>query len=105
MLISNKEPTLTTLSGEKIQNLLWEEGLDFDYVTTEEGYQSIHINCGSQAVRLEHLWADEDDWIMDIGDVVLSHINNGNVIAVFHSSSSTEEELVAELQEHYEKLI
>ncbi len=97
---------MTTLSGEKIQNLLWDEGLDFQYTTTPEDYEAIHIACGSFSIRLEHLWPVDGDWILDVGDVVLTHVSNDTNLgfAVFYSSASTEEELVREIVWHYEKL-
>lgn len=97
---------MTTLSGEKIQNLLWTEGLDFQYATTTEGYEAIHIACGSYSLQLEHLWPEEEDWILDVGDVVLTHVSNDTnlSLAVFYSAASTEEELVQEIVGHYEKL-
>ena len=97
---------MTTLSGEKIQNLLWTEGLDFQYATTPEGYEAIHIACGSYSIRLEHLWPEVDGWILDVGDVVLTHVSNetDTSIGVFYSSASSEDELVQEIIEHYEKL-
>lgn len=95
---------MTTLSGEKIQNLLWEEGLDFVYVTTEDNYEAIHINCGPQQLRLEHLWPEEDGWILDVGDIVLSLITNGKVSEVFYSPADSEESLILEIRDLYEKL-
>lgn len=96
---------MSTLSGEKIQNLLWAEGLDFQYATTDEDYEALHIACGSRSLRLEHLWPEENDWILDVGDVVLSHIHDNKIEGVFFSSAETEEELVQEIVGHYEKLI
>lgn len=95
---------MTTLSGEKIQNLLWEEGLDFEYTTTEDDYEAIHINCGSQQLRLEHLWPEEDGWILDVGDIVLSLFTNGKVSEVFYSPADSEESLILEIRDLYEKL-
>lgn len=96
---------MTSLSGDKIQELLWAEGLDFTYTTTEDGFQALDIPCGIDVIRLERLWTEEEDeWFLDEGDIRFTHFRNGEVDSQTYSNASSEVELVSELTSFHDEI-
>lgn len=96
---------MTTLSGDRIQELLWIEGMDFQYVTTDDDYNAIHITCGDRWLRLERLWGEEasEGWVLDIGDIIISLVDEGEVTMLTDSSADTEDDLVLELRGYFDQ--
>lgn len=95
---------MSTLSGEKVQEFLFEEGLDFAYSMTANGDGAIDVVFGNRAIRIEKIWYIDKDWVMDIGDIDVSIVDDGNVEWVGSwDHVTTERELVAGVVELVER--
>lgn len=98
--------TTKSLSGSRIQELLWEASLDFQYSNTAEGFNEIIIPSGLGWLSIGKLWPEEDDdgWVIDIGDIAIGIYDGTDLQNLSNSSATTEEELVAEVSGFFERL-
>ena len=96
---------MTSLSGDKIQELLWAEGLDFTYTQTVDNFSAMEIPCGIDVIRLERLWTEDgEEWFLDDGDVFITHYRDHAVSSQTYSNATTEEDLVEELLALHEEI-
>lgn len=88
-----------TLSGEKIEQLLWKQGFDFKHKELR-GIDCLEIQAGEVEVVLSELWVGDSDWHVDTGLVVLDKVFEDDYIDTEYPSAETEEDLVAAITEY-----
>lgn len=87
------------LDGEHIEDLLWENGLDFEFMTIN-GVDTMLINFGSTYLGIESVWNDTDEnpgWFFDVNDITFKTGSPGTMGIFGSSDATTGEELVQEI--------
>lgn len=86
------------LDGERIENLLWENGLDFEFVLVD-GVNTLGIFSGGSQLCVETVWAEEDSngWFFDKNDITFRTGPLSNLELYGTSAADSEEELIEEI--------
>ena len=88
------------LSGEKIEELLWEAGCEVSHDGGLEEVSPIQVTVGDTKVIISEAWFEEGEWFADSQTLVLEKLVEGEKVDEDLEIFSTEEELV----EHILKL-
>jgi hypothetical protein len=56
---------MATLSGEVIERMLWEGGIDFSHLETDEFGHGIEMVLVGRKVYLWDIWFEGEDWFVD----------------------------------------
>ena len=85
---------MTDLNGERIEELLWEAGLDFHHTTEYDGVSSIEILVGESKVVVSESWAEEDKWYLDTDTALMEKYCEGVIVDSDFEPIKSEEDLV-----------
>ena len=85
---------MSTIDGNVVEKILWQEGFDFSLSTDQESEHTI-LKISGTNVDIGLIWPDEDGWAFEVGDIYL--YNNGELYTSL--SSETPEDLVEEILE------
>jgi hypothetical protein len=91
---------LSELSGEKIEELLWEAGCEVSHDGGLEEISPIQVTVGDTKVIISEAWFEEGNWFADTDTLVLEKLVDGEKVDEDIDIVDTEEELV----EHILKL-
>lgn len=69
---------MAVLNGDKIEKLLWENGLDFYHRDGIDDYTDIDITVGDYHVRIGETWIEEDDWHLDTDTMAMARYGYGS---------------------------
>lgn len=85
---------MATLNGEKIEELLWEQGIDFEH--TEEGADvpAIQLTVGDKLVTVGETYVDQDGWHIDTDDLEIVRHDSDRFRGVDGSDIEDENALV-----------
>lgn len=56
---------MSTLNGEVIEKLLWENGLDFFHYQNPQGIPGIEIYSAEGNIFVTETFVEDDDWFID----------------------------------------
>jgi hypothetical protein len=56
---------MSTLNGERIEELLWEQGLDYEHKLNDSHIPVIEVYVGRQVVVVGEIEADDGTWVID----------------------------------------
>jgi hypothetical protein len=85
---------MSELSGEKIEELLWEAGCEVEHSGGMEEISPIKVTVGDIIVIISEAWFEEGDWFADTDTLVLEKIIDGEKVDEDLEVFDTEEELV-----------
>jgi hypothetical protein len=85
---------LSELSGEKIEELLWEAGCEVSHDGGLEEISPIKVTVGDTVVVISEAWFEEGQWFADTDTLVLEKLVYGEKVDEDLDVFSTEEELV-----------
>jgi hypothetical protein len=85
---------MSELSGEKIEELLWEAGCEVQHDGGIEEISPIKVTVGDTTVLISEAWFEDGEWFADTDTLVLERIEYGELVAEDLTVFSTEEELV-----------
>lgn len=71
---------MPTLNGEQIEDLLWENGLDFQHVLDEDDTASIEVYVGEYTIEISETWMEEGEWFLEGDTAVLVKIFAGETV-------------------------
>lgn len=91
---------MSELSGEKIEELLWEAGCEVSHDGGLYDISPIEVTVGDTKVIISEAWFEEGKWFADSETLVLEKLVDGEKVDEDLEVLSTEEELV----EHILKL-
>lgn len=93
------------LDGEQFENLLWEEGLDFEFMRID-GVNSVVIPRGGSYLSIETVWTDPEasGWFFDVGDILFRSGTLSDLEFYGSSDADTELELVTEILDILENI-
>lgn len=91
---------MSELSGEKIEELLWDAGCEVSHDGGLEEVSPIEVTVGDTKVIISEAWFEEGEWFADSETLVLEKLVDGEKVDEDLEIFSTEEELV----EHILKL-
>lgn len=91
---------MSELSGEKIEELLWEAGCEVAHDGGMEMISPIEVTVGDTKIIITEAWFDEGYWFTDTETLVLEKVVDGEKVDEDLDVCNTEEELV----EHILKL-
>lgn len=86
------------LDGELVEQLLWECGVDFEFLRID-GTDTLVVNCGGESLAVETVWIDPDtrEWFFDVDDIIFRSGSLTNLEFYGSSSADTETTLVEEI--------
>ena len=90
---------MSELSGEKIEDLLWNAGCELEHVEDDEGFLTIHIPVGDSIIVLSEPFFEDDEWFIDSDNLVLEKIVEGEKVDEDLSVPVSEEDLVQSILE------
>lgn len=85
---------MSELSGEKIEELLWEAGCEVQHDGGIEEISPIKVTVGDTTVLISEAWFEDGEWFADTDTLVLERIEYGELVAEDLTVFDTEEELV-----------
>jgi len=85
---------MSELSGEKIEELLWEAGCEVEHSGGMEEISPIKVTVGDIIVVISEAWFEEGEWFADTDTLVLEKIIDGEKVDEDLDVIDTEEELV-----------
>lgn len=85
---------MSELSGEKIEELLWEAGCEVEHNGGIEEISPIKVTVGDTIVIISEAWFEEGEWFADTETLVLEKIIEGEKVDEDLAVFETEEELV-----------
>jgi len=85
---------MSELSGEKIEELLWEAGCEVEHNGGIEEISPIKVTVGDIYVIISEAWFEEGEWFADTETLVLEKIIEGEKVDEDLDVFETEEELV-----------
>lgn len=85
---------MSELSGEKIEDLLWEAGCEVEHVVVDDEITSIHVAVGESIIVVSETFFEEGDWFIDSDTVSVEKIFEGEKTDEDLSIPNNEEELV-----------
>lgn len=88
---------MSELSGEKIEELLWEAGCEVVHSGGLEEIEHIDVTVGETTVIISEAWFVEGDWFVDPDTLTLLKVVDGEQVDEDLEVFSTEEELVAHI--------
>ena len=91
---------MSELSGEKIEELLWEAGCEVSHDGGLEEVSPIEVTVGDTKVIISEAWFEEGNWFADTNTLVLEKLVYGEKVDEDLEVFANEEELV----EHILKL-
>lgn len=91
---------MSELSGEKIEELLWEAGCEVAHDGGLEEISPIEVTVGDTKVIISEAWFEEGEWFADTETLVLEKLVDGEKVDEDLEVFANEEELV----EHILKL-
>lgn len=94
-----REVETTDLSGEHIERLLFEAGYDTELITGTEGLPALRIKGDGIEFQLSEPWADSGNWYIDPATVVVDIVKEGQMVNTVFPSITSEETLVAAIEE------
>lgn len=100
----NEIPEVVTddLNGEKIERLLYREGLDTKYTVGSEGLAVLEVYGENETVVLSEPWEADGVWYIDPQTVVLDKLVDNTAVGTSFPSVSTEEDVVAAIVELFD---
>lgn len=72
---------MTTLYGDKIESLLWENGFEFKHRTYIHYTPEIEVFADTYSVFLGDVWTDDDDWYLDTDNIYYTMVRDGETFA------------------------
>lgn len=88
---------MTTLNGETIEELFWDNTLDFHHTLGLDDVPSLEVLVGESVIIVSETWATEDGWFLDSDTTVLERFNEGSVQAADFDPPVSEEDLVQKI--------
>lgn len=88
---------MSELSGEKIEELLWEAGCEVEHSGGMEEISPIKVTVGDTVVIISEAWFEEGEWFADTDTLVLEKLVYGEKVDEDLEVCNTEEELVAHI--------
>lgn len=85
---------MSELSGEKIEELLWEAGCEVQHDGGIEEISPIKVNVGDTTILISEAWFEDGEWFADTDTLVLERLEYGEIVAEDLTVFDTEEELV-----------
>jgi hypothetical protein len=85
---------MSELSGEKIEELLWEAGCEVEHSGGLEEISPIKVTVGDTIVIISEAWFEEGEWYADTDTLVLEKVIDGEKVDEDLDVLTTEEELV-----------
>lgn len=88
---------MSELSGEKIEELLWEAGCEVEHDGGIEEISPIKVTVGDTVVNISEAWFEEGQWFVDTETMVLEKFVYGEKVDEDLDVVYTEEELVTHI--------
>lgn len=85
---------MAILSGEIIEDMLWEGGIDFAHLDTEEFGCGLEMVLVGRKVYLWDIWFEGDDWFVDTEFLALHMVKWDDEVTVHDEPVFSETELV-----------
>lgn len=85
---------MSELSGEKIEELLWEAGCEVAHDGGMEEISPIKVTVGDTVVIISEAWFEDGEWFADTDTLVLEKLEYGEVVEEDLAVFESEEELV-----------
>lgn len=85
---------MSELSGEKIEELLWEAGCEVQHDGGIEEISPIKITVGETTILISEAFFEEGKWFADTDTLVLERVEYGEIVEEDLTVFDTEEELV-----------
>lgn len=89
------------LAGDKIERLLWENGLDFTFSDWSDAFH-LHINGGGVKLVVADVYGYADDWYLETEDIGIEVWSDGFLIADDYDSFEDEQAFVTKILEYVE---
>lgn len=98
--IENVQEVVTSdLNGEKIERLLYNAGFDSVHKLGSEGVTILEVQAEGVIILVSETWEADGVWYIDPKSVVLDKVIGDYGIDTIFPAVSTEEELVAAIEE------
>lgn len=88
---------MATLDGERIEELLWETGLDFQHTVRVDEIPAIEVFVGESIILVSETWATEDGWFLDSDMAVLEKYVDDRVVSADFDRAVSEKDLVEKI--------
>lgn len=88
---------MSTLNGETIEELFWENTLDFHHTSGLDDLPSIEVLVGESVVIVSETWATEEGWFLDTETTVMERFNEGQVQEADFEPPVSEKDLVEKI--------
>lgn len=86
---------IQTLDAQKLVELLWEEGIDYEFLDDEGVYLNV---CGfGSRLHVLNVWGEPGEFFLDRGDVPIYRQEGVDMIFCTLSDAETEEALIQEV--------
>lgn len=85
---------MSELSGEKIEELLWEAGCEVEHAGGLEEISPIKVTVGEIVVIISEAWFEEGQWFVDTDTLILEKLVYGEKVDEDLEVFGSEEELV-----------
>lgn len=85
---------MSELSGDKIEELLWEAGCEVEHSGGMEEISPIKVTVGDTVIIISEAWFEEGEWFADTETLVLEKLEYGEKVEEDLEVFQSEEELV-----------
>ena len=86
---------IQTLDAQRFVELLWEEGIDYEF-QDDEGVCLTVCGFGTR-LYLRNVWGEPGEFFMDMGDVPVYRQEGEEMVCCTLSDAETEEDLIQEV--------